>query len=424
MQTESKQTPLFAYHESQDAKMGNFGGYEMPLWYSTGPKKEHLAVIQQAGIFDTSHMAAIVLAGKDAFQLLQLCFSKDLNACIGLSKTPIQEGKCVYGVFLNEKGGVIDDSLVYQVGTNHFVVIVNAGMGTAVSDHLKQNQATLDLSIEDFTDRLGKIDVQGPAAGKIVTKIIQNPEVVLEKLPYFNFKGYFNGDTSAICDVKLADGTPILLSRTGYTGEFGFEIFVEQEQTETLWNQILNAGEEYGALSCGLAARDSLRAGAVLPLSHQDIGDWSFLNHPWPFALPYDETGKEFTKEFIGSKSLLNQDSTEYTYAFAGYDPRKVTPGADSGVADESDRPIGTVLTCATDMAIARHEDTIYSIASEDCPDGVKFRGLSCGFIKTDIQLEPGAIVYLKGNNRKFKVEIRDDIRPARTARKAIKKML
>ncbi|MBU2512677.1 aminomethyl transferase family protein [bacterium] len=424
MQTESKHTPLFGYHEQQNAKIGDFGGYEMPLWYPTGPKKEHLAVIQKAGIFDTSHMAAITLIGKDAFQLLQHCFSKDLNACIGLSKTPIQEGKCVYGVFLNEKGGVIDDSLVYQVGTDQFMVIVNAGMGAAVADHLKQNQGAFETTIEDLTDQLGKIDVQGPAAGKIIEKIIQNPESVLDKFPYFNFKGYFNADASAICDVKLANGVPILLSRTGYTGEFGFEIFVKKEHTVYLWDQIISAGQEYEALTCGLAARDSLRAGAVLPLSHQDIGDWPFLGHPWLFALPYDESLETFTKEFIGSQALLNLAVSEYTSAFAGYDPRKVIPGEDTEVVDESGHTIGTVLTCATDMAIDRHEDTIYSIVSEDCPHSMKFRGLSCGFIKTGIQLTVGSIVYLKGNNRKLKVEIRNDIRPARTARKAIKKML
>jgi glycine cleavage system T protein (aminomethyltransferase) len=419
-----KKTPLYPFHNSNDAKMSNFGGYEMPLWYKTGPKKEHLAVIQGAGIFDTSHMAAITVSGDDAFALLQFCFSKDLEACIGPSKMPIQIGKCVYGVFLNEKGFVIDDSLVYQVAEKLYVVIVNAGMGQTITNHLNSHINTQDVIITDYTDKLGKIDVQGPLAARIVAGVIQDAESILEKMPYFNFKGYFTEEFAAVCEVRLKNGHPILLSRTGYTGEFGFEIFIEAQHTETLWNELIEAGLEFEVVTCGLAARDSLRAGAVLPLSHQDIGNWPFLNHPWPFALPYVDEQTGFTKDFIGAEALKGSTQAEFTYAFAGFDPRKVIPGADTCVVDENDKNIGFVLTCATDMAIGRHEGEIFSIAGSDNPEGIKFKGLSCGFIKTSVPLSTGDIVFLKGNNRKFGVEIRANIRPARTARKAMKKML
>lgn len=421
----AKRTPLYESHVAMDAKISNFGGYDMPLWYKSGPKQEHLAVIQQAGIFDTSHMAIITVAGKDAFTLLQKCYSKDLTACIGPAKAPLQDGKCVYGVFLNERGGVIDDSLVYKIKDGLFVVIVNASMGATISAHLSANKGKLQATVTDYSDRIGKIDIQGPAAAKLLHKVIQQPDAVLEKLPYFNFKGYFDPAIAVSQPVKLLNDAPILLSRTGYTGEFGFEVLVMGEHTGYLWDALLTAGKEFNALACGLAARDSLRAGAVLPLSHQDIGDWLFLNNPWPFALPYDDTQKHFTKEFIGDKALTGNDPGEYTYAFAGYDPRKVIPGPDTAVLDEAGDTIGIVLTCATDMAIERFENgTIYSVASPDKPVDLKFRGLSCGFIKTGIPLQPGGIVYLTGNNRKFKVEIRSDVRPARTARVALQKML
>ncbi len=424
MQEAAGKTPLHQYHLKNDAKMSNFGGYEMPLWYKTGPKKEHLAVIQTAGIFDTSHMAAIGVEGSNAFSLLQHCFSKDLAACIGPSKQPLQVGKCVYGVFLNNNGYVIDDSLVYQIAEDHYVVIVNAGMGATVTNHLESHNDKSASVITDYTDKLGKIDVQGPMAAKIVHQVIKDANEILEKMPYFNFKGFFQESPASVCEVKLQNDVPVLLSRTGYTGEFGFEIFIESQHTEMLWDQLIDAGVRYDATVCGLAARDSLRAGAVLPLSHQDIGDWPFLNNPWPFALPWDDDQKSFTKKFLGSHALANTETSEYTYAFAGYDPRKVIPGKDTTVVNENDLAIGTVLTCATDMAIDRHGDEIVSIAGEGYTEDVKFKGLSCGFIKTSIALKSGDIVYLKGNNRKFKIEIRNDIRPARTARKAMKKML
>ncbi len=429
MQETAKKTPLYSNHIARDAKMGNFGGYDMPLWYPSGPKNEHLAVIKNAGIFDTSHMAAISIQGKDAFDLLQYCFSKDLSACIGPKKNPIEDGKCVYGVFLNESGFVIDDSLVYCHNEAIFTIIVNAGMGATITRHLLSNQNGRDVTIVDLTDTLGKIDVQGPKAAKIMAKVIQQSDLILEKLPYFNFKGHYDlpgtnvPESSNIPLVSLLDGTPILLSRTGYTGEFGFEIFLRAEHTKKLWDLVIEAGKEFDALTCGLAARDSLRTGAVLPLSHQDIGDWPFVENPWLFALPFNEDSKSFSKDFIGAKALLSVETPTYTHAFAGFDPRKVIPDDGTIVLDDNETEIGTVLTCATDMAIDRYENKIISMASEDCPTDMKFRGLSCGFVKTKHRLSSGQVVYLQGGNRRFKVEIRDDIRPARTARKAMGKM-
>lgn len=423
MSATAKRTRLYDYHLSSGAKIGSFGGYDMPLWYKTGPKKEHLVVIESAGIFDTSHMAVVTVTGRDAFTLLQKCHSKDLNACIGPKKMPLQTGKCVYGVFLNDRGWVIDDSIVYMIDEGFFMVIVNAGMGASIASHLTEQKESLEVSITDYTDQLGKFDVQGPAAARLIAKLIKNADAVLDKLPYFNFKGYFDSSSSISSPVLLEDDTPILLSRTGYTGEFGFEILVEGAEAISFWHRLLEAGEEFGALTCGLAARDSLRAGAVLPLSHQDIGDWPFLNHPWPFALPYTDDQAGFTKPFIGGQALLSSDFSEHTYAFAGFDPRKVIPGDDTWVEDSNGNRIGVVMTCATDMAIDRHEDTIYSIASEDRPQ-ISFKGLCCGFIRTTQVLQERDSVFLNGNNRKLEVEIRSDIRPARTARKAMHKML
>jgi aminomethyltransferase len=404
--------------------MSVFGGYDMPLWYGSGAKREHRGVITNAGIFDTSHMALITVSGRDAFDLLQLCLTKDLNACVGKSKTPLEPGRCVYGVYLNEKGAVIDDTVIGQLDANSYISVVNTGMGAHVTSHLRNNAGEKDVTVTDLSDRIGKIDVQGPLSARILAKILKFPEEIFDRMPYFSFKGYFDKKSPLSETVRMLDDTPLLLSRTGYTGEFGFEIFTAPEDILKTWEVLLKAGKEFDLIPCGLAARDSLRAGATLPLSHQDIGPWPFLNNPWTFALPYDAGGTGFTKKFIGDESLLCSGRCEYTYAYAGYDLRKVSIGDPAFVMNSRGKNIGIVLTSVSDMAIGRHNDHIYSIASPDKPGDFRPRGLSCGFIKVNEELAGGQVVVLQDNKRKIPVEIRDDIRPDRTARRSIKSML
>lgn len=427
MNKEMKTTLLHEWHVENGANMAAFGDYDMPLWYPLGVKGEHLAVINSAGLFDTSHMAVITVEGEGARALLQHCFSKDLERCLGLKKTGLAAGRSVYGLFLTPEGHVLDDSIVSQVTDSLYMVVVNAGMGGGIAAHLAEHIGELPVEITDLTDRVGKIDIQGPASAQILGKLLKDPSAVFERFPYFSFKGWFTQGVNGQEMVELTDGTPILLSRTGYTGEFGFEIFVAAEKVVSLWESLLEAGKEKSIQPCGLAARDSLRAGSVLPLSHQDVGAWPFGENPWPFALAdRDENGK-FSKDFIGAESLSSLSLKEYTLAFAGYDPRKMAVSDKSYVADVGGDRIGIILTCATDMAIDRVDDSIVSIATpieDGKPEGFTPRGLSCGFIKVDRQLKPGEIVLLTDGKRKIKVEVRRDIRPNRTARRPMKEML
>jgi aminomethyltransferase len=403
--------------------MVDFGGWDMPLWYPSGAKREHVAVITDAGLFDTSHMGVIMMSGSGALDLLQLCFTKNLAACLGKSNASLKIGRSVYGAFLNEDGTVIDDAIVFQVADNAYMVVVNCGMSGTIASHLDSHQGSWDVEINDLAGQMGKIDLQGPESAKILMKILKDPERVFESMPYFSFKGHF-AEESPAADTFLVDGSPILLSRTGYTGEFGFEIFLKPALAVGAWTKILAAGEEFGLIPCGLAARDSLRAGAGLPLSHQDIGAWPFINHPWPFALPYDDAGVGFTKRFIGDVVLSLAGKAEHTQAFVGYDPRKVSVDDPAVVLDSDGNEIGVVLTCVGDLAIGRKEDLIYSIASPDRPEGFKPRGLCCGFVRVRSQLAPGQIVELKDNRRKIRVQISKDVRPARTARRPVREFL
>ena len=392
--------------------MADFGGFDMPLWYETGVKNEHLAVLKSAGIFDTSHMACINVNGTGSFELINYCFTRDIAT--------LKKGRCVYGAFLNTKGYCIDDAIVYKFSDSFFMICVNAGMGATIARHLDANKASLDVSIEDLSEKVGKMDIQGINSARILSQVIQNPEAIFDKIPYFSFKGNFDESVLGESEVKLLDGTPVLLSRSGYTGEFGFEIFLNPDAIVKLWKDILSAGEEFKVTACGLGSRDSLRAGACLPLSHQDIGNWKFLNHPWDFALPYAEDKASFTKDFLGADSLLSSRNDSFIYPFAGDSLRKISAGENTHVINETNKVIGKVLTCATDMGINWHKGNIVSISSKNLPRDLKIKGISCGFLMVSKKLAPGMTLTLKEGKRTITATIVTDIRPDRTARKKL----
>jgi len=406
-----KKTPLNEWHRNAGANMADFGGFDMPLWYDAGVKNEHLAVLKSAGMFDTSHMDCIRVQGKDAPALLDFCFTRQI--------CDLSSGRCIYGAFLDDLGHCIDDAIVYKFSDLRFMVCVNAGMGALITRHLTLHSGGKSIEIKDLSDQLAKLDVQGKNALKIVSGLIRDKENVFSKMPYFSFKGDL--DPGAPDGVKLVDGTPVIVSRTGYTGEFGFEIFIAPDKVENLWCDLLDAGAPYGLMPCGLGARDSLRAGACLPLSHQDIGHFPFINHPWEFALPFKAGTRQFTKTFLGAESLINLELPSFTYAFAGDSLRKVGPGDASRVLTGQGQDIGKVLTCATDMGIFWHEDRIVSINTPNLPPDVKIKGLACGFVMVNQPLDMGTRLTLAEGKRKIDVRLVSDIRPDRTARLAIK---
>ncbi|WP_321492697.1 aminomethyl transferase family protein [uncultured Desulfobacter sp.] len=406
-----KKTPLNEWHRNAGANMADFGGFDMPLWYDTGVKNEHIAVLASAGMFDTSHMACIRVQGKDSPALLDFCFTRQI--------TDLSAGRCIYGAFLDELGHCIDDAIVYKFSDTSFMVCVNAGMGASIASHLTAHSHGKSIKIEDLSNQLAKVDVQGKNALKIVSSLIRDKEKVFDKMPYFSFKG--NLDTGAPDAVRLVDGTSVIVSRSGYTGEFGFEIFIAPGQVEKLWCNLLDAGSPYALIPCGLGARDSLRAGACLPLSHQDIGHFPFINHPWEFALPFTPGTRQFAKTFLGSESLMNLGQQSFTYAFVGDSLRKVSAGDTGRVLTEQGEDIGRVLTCATDMGIFWHKDRIVSINTPNLPADVKIKGLACGFVMVNQPLDMGTRLTLSEGKRKIGVRLVSDIRPDRTARLAMK---
>jgi aminomethyltransferase len=415
-----KRTALFNQHKKQGALFGEFGGYEMPLWFKSGAKNEHFAVLLSAGIFDTSHMSTLLINGVKSRDLLQYLTAKDLEKAIGKDKKPLDNNQSVYSVYLNENGHVIDDTIIFQLDKNRYISVVNASMGKKISEHMNKFNKN-DIEIIDYTDKIVKIDLQGVLSVKTLYSLLKDP-FFLHDMKYFTFHGSFDDNTSNGNKVLTKMGYPILVSRTGYTGEIGFEIFVDSEYGENLWEHLLNT--DFEVLPCGLAARDSLRTGAMLPLSHQDIGNWPFLNNPWTFVLPFNDAKSAFTKQFLGDKALLNCDYNEFTYPFLGFDLRKVPSNGGSIVLDNSAQEIGVTLTCVTEPSIDRYNDRIYCINDNQKPNNLNIKGLSCGFVKVNKTLNIGDKIKLSDKKRTIDVEIVKSIRPNLTARKAISNFL
>lgn len=401
-----EKTPLNDVHRKLEGQLTDFGGWEMPLWYKAGAVKEHLFLIEKCGIFDICHMCLVRVTGKDAFGLLQLCLTRNIEK--------LAKGACGYTMILDEKGSVVDDCIVYNMNENRedYLLVVNSHRGSIVADHLKKHMGSFKAEVKDEQGVFGKIDLQGPKSVEILKKVLEKGS--LDGIKYFNFTGDY--DAAKNKDVLLRGGIPALLSRTGYTGELGFEILVPAAKTVDVWNMLMDAGGD-DILPCGLASRDSLRMGAVLPLSQQDIGPWPFVNTPWDFALPRDKEGK-LTKSFIGSTIYDNPPSL-YVYAFCGYDPRKVDAHSNARVLlDGTD--IGLVSTCCVEVACSRVDGKIVGTASPDKPKDFKPKGLVAGCVRVDRKLAPGTKVTLKDERRSIEVEIVTDIRPGRTARVAI----
>ncbi len=270
-----KKTVLYDEHVRMGAKMVPFGGFIMPVQY-TDIIKEHMAVRTAAGLFDVSHMGEIMLEGPDALKNLNLLLTNDY--------TGMKDGKVRYSPMCNENGGVVDDLLVYRMGGEKYLIVVNAS--NCEKDFAwMQAHAVGDAVFTNISESIAEIAIQGPASGKILEKLT-DPSNLPEK--YYTFLEH--------CDVA---GVDCLISQTGYTGEYGFELYFAAEEAAKLWNLLLEAGQEYGLLPCGLGARDTLRMEAAMPLYGHEMDDTvTPLETGLGFAV---KMGKE---DFIGKAAM------------------------------------------------------------------------------------------------------------------------
>ncbi|WP_193598412.1 glycine cleavage system aminomethyltransferase GcvT [Microbacterium sp. YJN-G] len=250
--TEARFTPLRARHEALGASFTDFGGWQMPVRY-TSDLAEHHAVRQAAGVFDISHMAEFTVRGAGAAAYLDYALAGRLSA--------MSVGKAKYSLLLAEDGGIIDDVIVYRLADDDFLIISNAGNRDAVAEALQARTAGQDAEVVDVSDDYALIAVQGPAAEAILAEVDGIADV---SIPWPEQK-YYSWARATF------EGTPLLLARTGYTGEDGFELLVPGAEAEALWDAVLAAGEKYGLVPAGLAARDTLRLEAGMPLYGHEL---------------------------------------------------------------------------------------------------------------------------------------------------------
>ncbi len=274
-----KKTPLYDVHVQEGGKIVPFAGYLLPVQYGTGVIKEHMAVRKQAGLFDVSHMGEILFTGPGALATLNHLLTNDY--------TKMKLNKVRYGVMCNARGGTIDDLVVYKFGEEKYLVVVNASNKDKDYEHMKANLLS-DTVIEDISDKVAQLALQGPAAPAILAKLT-DPET----LP----KGYY----TARENVNVG-GIECMVSRTGYTGELGYEIYTAPENAVALWQLIREAGKEEGLIPAGLGARDTLRLEAAMPLyGHEMDEDVSPLEAGLDFGVKMNK------EEFIGREALLEQ---------------------------------------------------------------------------------------------------------------------
>ncbi|MBY8912994.1 glycine cleavage system aminomethyltransferase GcvT [Bacillus sp. YC2] len=242
-----KRTPLYEVYKEYGGKTIDFGGWELPVQFSS-IKEEHEAVRTKAGLFDVSHMGEVEVSGIDSLPFLQKMMTNDV--------ADLKPGSALYTAMCYPDGGTVDDLLIYQKSGTCYLLVINASNIDKDIAWLKEH-AEGDVTITDQSGELSLLAVQGPEAETVLTKLT---EIDLSSLKPFTF-----------IDGAAVAGHQVLLSRTGYTGEDGFELYCRNEDAVSLWKQIVKAGEENGLMPCGLGARDTLRFEAKLALYGQEL---------------------------------------------------------------------------------------------------------------------------------------------------------
>ncbi|MFN8445547.1 MAG: glycine cleavage system aminomethyltransferase GcvT [Caldilineaceae bacterium] len=310
-----EKTPLYDKHVALGGRMVEFAGYELPVQYPTGPMVEHNAVRTAAGLFDIDHMGQVEVSGPDADAFLQLLQPHNVDQ--------LQPADAHYSYLLYEDGTFVDDIFLYKL-PERWMVAINASNRAKDVSWMHSQALDFDVTIEDISDKTCMLALQGPAA-----------EATLQKLADTDL-GQVRTRTSI---ATTLDGTPALLGRTGYTGEDGFELYFPSERAAQLWDTLLEAGKEFGVLPCGLAARDSLRFEACMPLYGHEI-DASI--NPLEARLGWVI---DWNKYFIGRTALLKTKLEGAKRLLVGFEmidkavPREHYPVTVNG------QPVGFVTT-------------------------------------------------------------------------------
>ena len=318
MSDELKKTPLNAVHRDLGGKMVDFGGWDMPVQYKAGVIEEHLATRTRVGLFDVSHMGEIWVEGEDAIPFINSITTNDV--------TKLVDGQAHYSALTNEEGGVVDDLLVYRFGPEKLLLVVNAGTTDKDWDWITSHKGDFNIALTNASADYCQIAIQGPKAIEILQKLT---DTELEPIKYYHFT------------TGHVDGVDAILSRTGYTGEDGFEVYAAAEKAEQLWNKMLETGEGYGILPCGLAARNTLRLESAMSLYGHELGDDITpleANLGWITKLDKES-------RFIGHDRLADQKAEGIKRKLVGFEMREPGIARDGYDVYINDEKSGTVTS-------------------------------------------------------------------------------
>lgn len=311
-----KHIPLKHIHEALGAKMVDFAGFYMPVQYE-GVNAEHETVRNGVGVFDVSHMGEFLLTGEKALDLIQKVTSNDAST--------IEIGKAQYSCLPNDKGGIVDDLIIYRMKENQYLLVVNAS-------NIDKDWAWIskfnDMGVEmrNLSDDYSLLAIQGP---KSVEAMQSLTSVNLSEIPYYSFKV---GDFAGIENV--------IISATGYTGSGGFEIYCKNEEVEQIWNKVFEAGASFGIKPIGLAARDTLRLEMGFCLYGNDIDD---TTSPLEAGLGWVT---KFTKDFVNSENLKKQKEEGVKRKLVGFElQERGIPRHDYEIVDKDGNVIGKVTS-------------------------------------------------------------------------------
>lgn len=311
-----KATALTNKHISLGAKMVPFAGYNMPVSYS-GLNEEHLAVRSNVGVFDVSHMGEFILKGPHALDLIQKVTSNDASV--------LTDGKAQYSCLPNKDGGIVDDLIVYKIDNQTYMLVVNASNIEKDWNWIKQHD-TWNVDMKNISDETSLLAVQGPKAMAALQKLT---DVKLADIPYYAFvRGKFNGVDN------------VVISNTGYTGAGGFELYFDNQYAEKMWDEIFEAGKEFGIKPIGLGARDTLRLEMGFCLYGNDIDD---TTSPIEAGLGWIT---KFTKEFTNKANIEQQKLQGVTKKLVGFEMvDRGIPRHDYQIADATGKVIGKVTS-------------------------------------------------------------------------------
>lgn len=315
MEENLKKTCLYDSHVALGAKMSPFAGFMMPIQYSS-ITEEHNAVRHAVGMFDVSHMGEIFVSGPDAEKFVNHIFTNEICS--------FEPGKVLYGMMLHPDGGVVDDLLVYrEFEPDHFLLVVNAANIDKDYEWILAQTAGYDVKVVNDSDNWGQIAVQGPGAEKVVTEVLGLAEAA-ELTFYTYYEAQWNGHR-------------MVVSRTGYTGEDGFELYTTCEDIKEIWKKLL----DNGVMPCGLGCRDTLRFEAGLPLYGDELSDTIT-----PIEAGLGMFCKLDKEEFIGKDVVAKQKAEGTERKLVGIELEdKAIPRATYPVETEDGTQVGVVTT-------------------------------------------------------------------------------